>query len=84
MGFLIDALGLKDVTRQDLLVWAAVLFLCVLLFYVGKIVFRKKESQILQKVTCPCGWVGQVSRYAGRCPMCNEPLGEQKASDWKR
>jgi predicted Zn-ribbon and HTH transcriptional regulator len=24
-----------------------------------------------------CGWQGQVSRHAGRCPACNQPLGDR-------
>ncbi|MBW1742138.1 MAG: hypothetical protein JRJ47_01745 [Deltaproteobacteria bacterium] len=37
-------------------------------------------SKHIQAVECTgCGWQGQVSRYAGRCPVCNTPLGEQKA-----
>ncbi len=43
--------------------------------------FKKKPSdQLFESVQCPgCGWRGRVSRYAGRCPQCNQPLGEQKA-----
>jgi predicted Zn-ribbon and HTH transcriptional regulator len=41
---------------------------------------RRKEDRHIQVVTCEtCGWRGQVSRYAGRCPGCSNPLGEQKA-----
>ena len=64
-----------------------------LLFYAGgalaalaalvvavRMLFRRKEDRHTQVVTCQaCGWRGQVSRYAGRCPGCNKPLGEQKA-----
>jgi hypothetical protein len=78
MGFLIDALGLENVTSHDLLVWAAILVLCIMILAFGKLVFRRQKPSIGQHVRCPCGWAGQVSRYAGRCPRCNEPLGEQK------
>jgi hypothetical protein len=40
----------------------------------------KKERPDYQSVECGCGWKGQVSRYAGRCPKCNEKLGQQLAS----
>lgn len=83
MEFLIDALGLENVTGHDLLIWAAILVLCIIFYSLVKIVFRKQETRTTQRVTCHCGWSGQVSRYAGRCPMCNEPLGEQKAADRK-
>ena len=43
-------------------------------------VFKKKESnKYSQFVEClNCGWRGRVSTFAGRCPKCNEPLGDQK------
>ena len=43
--------------------------------------FRNTSSSpLFQLAACPdCGWRGQVSRYAGRCPQCNRPLGEQKS-----
>jgi hypothetical protein len=45
-----------------------------------RLLFRPKENRHIQAVTCEtCGWRGQVSRYAGRCPGCNTPLGEQRA-----
>jgi small conductance mechanosensitive channel len=34
----------------------------------------------VQVTDCPnCGWKGQTSRYAGRCPRCNTMIGEQRA-----
>jgi hypothetical protein len=46
----------------------------------ARLLFRRKEDRHTQVVTCPaCGWRGQVSRYAGRCPGCSKPLGEQRA-----
>lgn len=45
-----------------------------------RMLFRRKEDRHTQIVSCQaCGWRGQVSRYAGRCPGCNKPLGEQRA-----
>lgn len=43
--------------------------------------FKKKPSdRLFEPADCSgCGWRGKVSRYAGRCPQCNQPLGEQKA-----
>ena len=55
----------------------------VFLIFIGIMmkVFKKKEnSQHFQFVDClNCDWQGNVSRYAGRCPKCNQPLGERKA-----
>jgi hypothetical protein len=43
-------------------------------------VFKKeKGNKYSQFVECiNCGWHGRVSTFAGRCPKCNEPLGDQK------
>jgi len=53
------------------------------LIFIGimMIVFKKKgDNQHFQFVDCSnCDWRGKVSRYAGRCPKCNQPLGERKA-----
>lgn len=40
----------------------------------------KKPDQHSETVQCACGWQGQVSVYAGRCPQCNKPIGMRKAS----
>jgi predicted Zn-ribbon and HTH transcriptional regulator len=42
---------------------------------------RKKPKSWIQVASCPdCGWTGQTSRYAGRCPKCNARIGDQKGS----
>ncbi|MEW6324620.1 MAG: hypothetical protein AB1515_04470 [Nitrospirota bacterium] len=47
---------------------------------VVSIMKRNAQARHFEPVACSgCGWRGQVSRYAGRCPQCNQPLGEQKA-----
>ena len=52
----------------------------ILLAILKKIFGKKEISQHLQIVRCKnCDWQGQISRYAGRCPRCNEALGDQKA-----
>lgn len=56
------------------------LICAVVLVLAWKLTRKKKEKPWLQASTCPeCGWSGQTSRYAGRCPKCNAPIGEQKA-----
>jgi predicted Zn-ribbon and HTH transcriptional regulator len=56
---------------------AALLILARLVIWIVK---KKARAQLFEPVVCSgCGWRGQVSRYAGRCPQCNQPLGEQKA-----
>jgi ssDNA-binding Zn-finger/Zn-ribbon topoisomerase 1 len=69
-GELRDALGIAGIAVG-----------LVILIGIIRLFFRKKNiNKFFQSVSCfNCGWRGQVSRYAGRCPQCNQPLGEQKA-----
>ena len=58
----------------------AAVILSITAFIVKKIIKYRKEKRHIQNVQCyNCNWKGKVSRYAGRCPQCNEPLGDQKA-----
>ncbi|MBI3621450.1 MAG: hypothetical protein HY208_04605 [Nitrospirae bacterium] len=66
--------------RYALIAAAAVAGLLMLVGTVRMIFRRRAVGRLFQPVSCvDCGWSGQVSRYAGRCPQCNRPLGEQKA-----
>jgi len=69
-------------TVQDLMIGAGfVLGILIVLVILKQVFGGKKGSRHIQAVECAgCGWQGQVSRYAGRCPVCNTPLGEQKAA----
>ncbi len=59
---------------------AAVLIGAVALALLWKLTRRKKAKPWIQAASCAnCGWTGQTSRYAGRCPKCNTPIGDQKA-----
>jgi len=54
------------------------LFVLVLLWKLSR---REKPKPWIQAASCPdCGWKGQTSRYAGRCPKCNARIGDQKGS----
>jgi len=54
--------------------------LLVIIWILRTIFGKRGGSPHFQSATCPdCGWHGHVSRFAGRCPQCNRPLGEQKA-----
>ena len=45
---------------------------------------RKKPKAWIQEAVCSvCGWRGQTSRYAGRCPRCNAPIGDLKGTPRK-
>lgn len=58
----------------------AAIILSITAFIVKKIIKNRKEKRHIQIVQCyNCNWKGKVSRYAGLCPQCNEPLGDQKA-----
>ena len=72
-------------TWQDILIVAVCAIALLMLFRILKKVFKKEEtSQYAQLVDClNCGWHGKVSTLAGRCPKCNQPLGEQKARRMK-
>ena len=66
--------------EQIMIAVGVVVGILVLYLLVKKIFGKEKISKHQQIVRCPnCGWRGQVSRYAGRCPKCNIKLGQQKA-----
>ncbi len=66
--------------KQVLMIGGGLVVLFILLGYIRKLFFsRPDDSEHVQAVRCrSCGWQGRVSRYAGRCPKCNEPLGDRK------
>ena len=78
---MMDAIVFGQYTVQDLLIAAGFVVGILILLLILKQIFRKKkDSRHIQTVICEgCGWQGRVSRYAGRCPVCNTPLGDQKA-----
>ena len=77
-----DKVVFGDYTVQDLLVVAGVIVGALILLALLKKVFGKSKSDVYaQKVRCGnCGWQGKVSKYAGRCPQCNNPLGDRRVS----
>jgi predicted Zn-ribbon and HTH transcriptional regulator len=78
---MMDKVVFAQYTVQDLFVAAGfVVGIFIVLVILKQIFGGKKQSRHIQTVECTgCGWQGQVSRYTGRCPVCNSPLGEQKA-----
>lgn len=61
------------------------LIFAVVLALLWKLTRRKEEKPWIQAASCPaCGWQGRTSRYAGRCPKCNAPVGEQRAKRTQR
>ncbi|MFX0201859.1 MAG: hypothetical protein ACFFCW_37590 [Candidatus Hodarchaeota archaeon] len=76
-----DKIVFGDFTVLDLLITAGVLVGALILFSILRKIFRKEQSSAhVQFAQCKnCDWQGKVSRYAGRCPKCNQPLGDQEA-----
>jgi hypothetical protein len=80
-----DQIIFGDYTLKDLLVVAgAIVALVVLVVLIRAILKKDKTSEHHQSVACQCGWRGKVSKFAGRCPKCNQPLGERKATPFRK
>lgn len=80
MNDLLQTVIFARYTVQDLLLaFGAAIALFAILGIARRLRGTSKDRHF-ENVICPdCGWRGKVSRYAGRCPRCNQPLGEQKA-----
>ena len=85
MKKILDAVVFDGYSLGDVLILVGVTLVLLILLRVLMRVFKKEEtSKYFQLVDClSCGWRGKVSTLAGRCPKCNQPLGEQKASRMK-
>ena len=81
MNEILDTVIFGDYTALDVLFFAGGVAVFIILAMILKKVFKKEElSQHSQVVDCSgCGWHGKVSSFAGRCPKCNQPLGDRKA-----
>jgi hypothetical protein len=81
MNEILDTVIFGDYNAKDALILAGGVAVFLILFMILKGVFKKKDvAQHFQTVDCSeCGWHGKVSSYAGRCPKCNQPLGDRKA-----
>jgi predicted Zn-ribbon and HTH transcriptional regulator len=77
-----DKVVFGEYTVQDVLIVAGVIVGVLILAALLKRIFsRSKYDVYAQPVSCEqCGWQGKVSRYAGRCPRCNNPLGDRRVS----
>jgi predicted Zn-ribbon and HTH transcriptional regulator len=77
-----DKVVFGDYTVQDILVVAGVIVgLLILVAILKKMFFRSKADVYAQMARCSqCGWQGRVSKYAGRCPRCNNTLGDRRVS----
>jgi hypothetical protein len=74
-----DKILVAGYTVQDALMLAGILIGIFIFISILKKIFRKdKVNPHMQFAVCQdCGWQGQVSRHAGRCPGCNQPLGDR-------
>jgi hypothetical protein len=77
---ILDTIVFGEYTVGDVLILGGILVALFIIFRILKRVFKKQEnSQYVQSADClNCGWHGKVSRLAGRCPKCNQSLGDQK------
>ena len=77
-----DKIVFGEYTVQDLLILAGIVVGVLILAVLLKKMFSKSKSDAYaQQVRCDqCGWQGKVSKYAGRCPRCNNPLGDRRVS----
>ncbi len=78
---MLDTVIYGTYTIRDLLPFVIGIVALWCFWKIAKTLFKTDEvNEHVQTVRCPgCGWQGQVSRYSGRCPQCNEPLGDRKA-----
>ena len=79
---MLDIILVAGYTVQDALLAVGIVTGFFFLFSMLKKIFRKEKiNQYMQFATCEgCGWQGQVSRHAGLCPGCNQPLGDRMVS----
>ena len=77
---MLEKILVADYTVQDALLAAVIVIGFLIVFSMLKKIFRKEKiNQYMQLATCKgCGWQGQVSRHAGLCPGCNQPLGDRR------
>jgi predicted Zn-ribbon and HTH transcriptional regulator len=85
MKKILDTIVFGGYTAQDVLIVVEIAIAFLIFFRILMRVFKKEESsKYSQFVDClNCGWHGKVSTLAGRCPKCNQSLGEQKARRMK-
>jgi len=78
---MLDITIFDDVTIQVVvaLIGASVI-VSITVFTIRRIIKKRGENRHIQFIHCTnCRWKGNVSRYAGQCPQCKQPLGDKKA-----
>ena len=80
MKKILDTIVFGEYTAGDLLVVAGVVIASLIIVRILKRLLKKEgSSKYIQSADClNCGWRGKVSTLAGRCPKCNQPLGDLK------
>ena len=78
---MMDTILVAGYAVQDALQAVGIVIGVLIVFTIVKKIFRKETvNHYMQFASCEgCGWQGQVSRHAGRCPGCNQPLGDRMA-----
>jgi ssDNA-binding Zn-finger/Zn-ribbon topoisomerase 1 len=77
----LDTIVFADVTVRVLLLWGGLgVGGLLLLGFVVRLFRAPPTSRHHHFVRCPqCGWTGQTSKFAGRCPKCNTALGDKRS-----
>jgi hypothetical protein len=81
MKELLDKFLSDGFSAQNILVIGGVAVVLLISIRSLKSLVKQRAGGLhFQIVDCSsCGWQGNVSRFAGRCPQCNVPLGDRKA-----
>lgn len=83
MDFSLDTIIYGEITLKHVLFGVGGLVCLSIVIGFFKKLFAKKDEVAphMQVTRCSsCGWQGQVSRHAGKCPKCNSALGDRKSS----
>jgi hypothetical protein len=80
MKILSDIESLREYLTPEIAAYAGIgLATLIVIAFLFKLFGKKRPDKHFQVVECSdCGWHGEISRWAGRCPQCNKPLGDQK------
>jgi len=79
-----DTVIFGNFTLWQLLNYAWIVLVVLILYWALKGILKKtKKSHHYQVSVCEhCGWQGEVSVYAGKCPKCNRPLSARKIDEF--
>ena len=76
---MMDNILVAGYTVHDTLLAVCIIAGLLIALSLLKMILRKeKVNHHVQFAACEgCGWQGRISRHAGHCPGCNQPLGNR-------